>query len=300
MNSNMIQRGSEQGPDKGISKLSAEIVIPSYRRLPILQRTIRQLRLLYPDTHVCLGIQDQLKTEELDSKIVQDGKTRVEMITTPGTTTALNHCIRTSQADVVLIMDDDAVSCHGWLESHLAAFTTDPGLAYTSGREVRSSQGRSSFSELVRILAELAAGVFLRRDTILNGRIVGWTTHMGLIFANFDQPGSCRINAPRGCNMAVRRLDFLKLGGFTEEFRGNAWGFEAEFGVRMAHQGRYGRYLGDAIVIHHELASGGSRTAQKDQWFDDFLFNHRLLIRHLGPQAWIGSLPRLLKKRFFS
>jgi len=279
------------------ASLSAEIVIPSYRRLDILQRTFQRLRSLYPETPVCLGIQDLMQPGEIDSLIGHDPNTRVELLSSPGTTPALNHCLRTSRADIVLIMDDDAVPCHGWLEAHLEAFGKDPGLAYTSGREVRSTRGRSALSEFVRIIVESAAGSFLSRETKLNGRIVGWTTWSGLIFGNFDQPGSCRINAPRGCNMAVRRDAFMTLGGFNEHFRGNAWGFEAEFGLRTEKAGCRGRYVGDAIVVHHEVPTGGSREASSGQWFADFLFNHTLLIKQLGAQAWIGALPRLIKKR---
>jgi GT2 family glycosyltransferase len=104
------------------------------------------------------------------------------------------------------------------------------------------------------------------------------------------------INSPRGCNMAVRREPFVKIGGFNNDFKGNAWGFEADFGLRVAREkGGYGKYVGNAIVIHHEAPSGGSRNSKKDKWFSDFLYNHKLLINNIGLQAWIGSIPRLIK-----
>jgi GT2 family glycosyltransferase len=279
---------------------TVELIIPSYNRLAILKESLRMVRMVYPDLMICLGIQGDMPDAGFHEQLRNDPYMRIEALLAPSTTRTLNHCIKTSRADIILILDDDAVPHFGWLEAHVSAFHADPELAYTSGREVRSSKGRSSFSELIRILVEGLFGFFLGKDKKIDGRIVGWISRSGFIFGNFDVPGVCTINAPRGCNMAVRRSTFQQLGGFEEKFRGNAWGFEAQFGVRMARTDKFGRYLGDAIVIHHEVPSGGSRQASRAGWFSDFLFNHTLLIKILGPQAWIGSLPRLIKKRIYS
>jgi GT2 family glycosyltransferase len=144
-------------------------------------------------------------------------------------------------------------------------------------------------------MVEWFFGLFVGRDRKLNGRIVGWINRLGVIFGNYDQPGTCVINSPRGCNMAVRRELFLKIGGFNNKFIGNAWGFEADFGLRWAREGRYGRYVGDAIVIHQEVPMGGTRQASKAKWIRDYIYNNKLLIKNIGPQAWLGSVPRLVK-----
>jgi GT2 family glycosyltransferase len=282
------------------SQQSVELVIPSYNRLAVLAGTLARIRTLYPDLRICLGLQGNMPEGDFQALLKNDSHMRMEIMASPGTTVTLNQCVRTSRADIVLILDDDSVPCFGWLEAHEDAFLRDSALAYTTGREVRTTRGRTSFSELVRIVLESVSGLFIAPNRKINGRIVGWTTRSGLIFGNFDQPGSCLINAPRGCNMGLRRDQFLQAGGFNGRFRGNAWGFEAEFGLRMARLGKLGRYVGDAVVTHLEISSGGSRQAKQSEWFDDFLHNHRLLIEVLGPQAWLGSLPRLVKKRIFS
>ncbi len=280
------------------ANLSAELVIPSYNRIDTLRKTLKQVRLLYPGMRICLGLQGEVP-DQFQKEASLDPNMRVQKMPAPGTTPTLNQCIFSSQADIILILDDDAVPHFGWFESHMAAFSNDPELAYTAGREVRSTKEKSSFSEWVRIMVEWFFGLFLGPDKKLNGRIVAWTNRLGLIFGNFDQPGICTINAARGCNMAIRKTAFMKIGGFNDRFRGNAYLFEAEFGARMALAGKYGQYRGDAIVIHHEVPSGGSR-AGKSQWFKDYLFNHKFFIKALGPQAWLGSIPRLVKKGFFN
>ena len=281
------------------TNLTAEVVIPSYNRLNILRNTLKHVRLLYPQAKICLGLQGAMPSRDFQQELDSDHNLRIVKLSAPNTPLTLNRCISTSKADIVLIIDDDAVPCIGWLESHINVYI-NTNLIYTTGREVRLNQGRSSISQFVRIVIEWIFGIFLGNDKIINGRIVGWINKLGFLFGNFDQPGTCNINSPRGCNMSVKRDIFLKAGGFNEQFRGNAWGFEADFGIKMRKQGFDGIYLGDAVVIHAEVSSGGSREASNKQWFKDYLFNHKLLINNLGPQAWIGSFPRLIRKRFLN
>jgi Glycosyl transferase family 2 len=279
--------------------LSCEIVIPSYSRWPTLVTTVAKIRELYPTVPVCLGLQGESPDQELPPRILNDPFLRIERMPRPSSTITLTTCIQSSKADIILILDDDAGPCHGWLEAHMAAFEADPALAYTGGREVRLSRGIPAYSVLVRIIAEAVFGLFLSADKKINGRIVGWFNWLGLFFGNFDQPGFAVINNTRGCNMAVRRETFLAAGGFCPDIIGNGYLFEVEFGLRLARQGKLGRYLGNAVVIHQESPTGGSRAATRMKWFRAFVHNHRQVMKLVGPQGWIGSVPRLVKRLLF-
>ena len=281
------------------ASLTAELVIPSFNRLSVLSVTLRQVRTLYPGLRICLGLQGDMPDEEFQRELDRDEGVRIERMPAPGTTRTLNYCIRSSAADIVLIMDDDAVPCPGWLEAHMAYFGNDPTLVYTSGREIRAAKKRPLISEVLSIIAENTVGLTVGAEKRVRGRIIGWTDRIGLIFGNFDNVGTCLINSPRGCNMAVRKGLFMEMGGFTEEFVGNAWGFEADFGKRAARQGRLGCFIGAAAVVHQEIPSGGSREKRKAEWFRDFLINHRVLMKELGPAGWIGAIPRLLRRYLF-
>jgi GT2 family glycosyltransferase len=281
------------------SSLSVEIVIPSYKRLAIVFETIKKIRQLYPDIKICLGLQGEAPSPEMVASFSTDPNLRIEKMAKPSSTITITECIKTSAADIILILDDDAVPCHGWMESHRAAFESDPDLVYTGGREVRLTKGFTAFSEFIRIIVETVFGLFLSRDKKVNGRIVSWFNGIGLFFGNFDSPGTCLINSARGCNMAVRKDAFLSHGGFCPDIVGNGYLFEVEFGLRLAKQGLLGRYLGDAIVIHREVSSGGSRVANRIKWVRDYVHNHRQVIKIIGPQAWIGSIQRIIKRLLF-
>lgn len=278
------------------TKLTKELIIPSFNRLDVLKKTLEQVRILYPKLGICLGLQGEMPGRAWEAELNKEPLLRIEKLPVPSTTRTLNHCISTSQADIVLLLDDDAVPHFGWLEAHMSAFTDNADLAYTAGREVRSTKEKPVFSVFIRIIVESIAGLLIKKNMKLHGRIIGWINWLGLMFGNYDLPGICLINSPRGCNMALRRDFIVNMGGFEKAFRGNAWGFEADFGLRAAKNGKYGQYRGDAIVVHHESPSGGTREAAKTQWFMDFMNNQKLVIRNIGPQAWLGALPRIAKK----
>jgi GT2 family glycosyltransferase len=279
---------------------SVEVVIPSYNRLSILQNTVAGIRQLYPAVNICLGLQGEMPGPDLEAEFAADPNLRIEKMTFPSSTITMTSCIKSSNADIILILDDDAVPVHGWMEAHLKAFSEDPALAYTGGREIRLSKKRPPVEDIICIINEWIFGLFLPKDRKINGRIVGWFNSVGLFFGNFDMPGSCVINNPRGCNMAVRRDQFLAIGGLSPDIIGNGYLFEVEFGLNMARHGKLGRYVGDAIVIHHEIPTGGSRTTKKQtKWFLDYLHNHKQVMKYIGPQGWVGSMPRLMKRFFF-
>ncbi|MEZ5935286.1 MAG: glycosyltransferase [Alphaproteobacteria bacterium] len=272
--------------------MKTELVIVSYNRSEILADTLESIRRLYPDLRICLGLQGA-DAEALARRFEHAFGLRTVCLESPSVTESLNRAILSSSAEVVLMLDDDAVPCPGWLDAHIAAFEADTALAYTSGREIRVHKGRSVPSELLRMAVETLLRLVVPRGAVLQGRIVGWLTPFGVLLGNLDRPGSCVINAPRGCNMALRTSVFRDMGGFSTAFRGNAWGFEPEFGARLARQGRLGRYVGEAVVLHSEAASGGTRQQKGRAWFEDFLHNHKVLMATVGRQAWLGALPRL-------
>lgn len=278
--------------------LSIEVIIPSYNRMQVLKDTLQRIRQLYPHVKICVGLQGQVPDSGFQSLLERDPELRIEKQSEPATVRSLNHCIETSSADIILLLDDDAIPCPGWLEEHLRAFTDDPALVYTSGRVIELRRNRPAFSEWTRIMTEWFFGIFMGRDKKINGRIVGWINGIGLLFGNFDQPGTCRINAPREGNMGIRREAFIQYGGFNNSFVGNAWGYGSDLGLRMAKKDVYGQYLGSAVVLHLEIPTGGSRGSDKQQWLKDFFHNHKVMLRNIGPQGWIGSIPRLVKKVF--
>ncbi|MBC6715563.1 glycosyltransferase [Aurantimonas sp. DM33-3] len=277
--------------------IKAEVIIPSLGRLEVLNATLVAIRRLYPDLPIRVALQGD-DCRDAVYRNMGEANFTVDYRETPGLIPALNASIRHSAAEICILLDDDAVPCDGWLEAHLGTMSRYPEAAYCYGREVNTTRWRSPVSELLRMGSEAVFGLFLPRETKLRGRIVGWTNGLGVVFGNFFLPGTCVINAPAEGNLAVRRALFLDSGGFDERFRGNAWGYGPQWGLRLAAKGHYGRYCGDAIMIHRQHASGGTRSAQRSVWYEDFVANNRLMWTEVGPFGWVGALPRLARRYF--
>jgi hypothetical protein len=243
-----------------------------------------------------LAIQGDQPSGEFASFLAQDQHIKQSYRVQGGVVEALNAAIGESDAEIILILDDDAIPCPGWVEAHVSALLASPDIAYTCGREVNTVRGRSTLSELLRIVAEQTFGLFVPRNRRIGGRIIGWMTRTGMIFNNFSLPGQAVINAPMEGNLAIRRADFMAMHGFNTKFVGNAWGYGPELGARFAHQGRYGRYVGDAIMLHSPHPSGGSRARVGWSWFRDFVHNNGILVDTAGRIGWLGAIPRLSKR----
>lgn len=273
-----------------------EIIIPSYNRLNRLFQTVRFVCGLYPDIALRLAIQGEAPSGDFAIFIDQHERIKVSHRVQPGVVDALNAAIQETDAEVILLLDDDALPCPGWLEGHVSGLLSSPDVAYTCGREVNVVQGRTAVSEILRITAEMSLGLFVPRSRRIGGRIIGWTTSAGMVFANFCLPGRAVINAPMEGNFAIRVDDFQQMNGFDARFKGNAWGYGLELGYRFARMGRNGLYVGDAIILHYPHPSGGSRNRRGRKWFKDYVHNNSILVRTIGPIAWLGAIPRLIKR----
>jgi Glycosyl transferase family 2 len=281
-------------------RIAVELIIPSCNRLSRLYQTLVVVRTLYPEVPICLALQGEQPAGGFADCIAADPHLRVEAFAEPNVVGALNASIATSAADVILLLDDDALPAPGWMEAHLAALAAHPEAPYTCGREVNAVHWRPVASELTRIAAEAAFGLFLSSDKKICSRIVGWTNRLGFQFGNFFLPGQCLINSPMEGNLAVRRAAFLAAGGFNSRYRGNAWSFGPEFGLRLARTGGgLGRYVGEAVIIHQPYPTGGSRQASRRQWYADYVFNNRVFIETVGVAGWLGAMPRLVKRYFY-
>lgn len=276
-------------------ELISEIVIVSYKRQEILLKTLESIRRVYSNIPICLGLQEEHPHGALSDFIENDQNIRIEYRERPSITQTLNQCIASSRSDVVLLLDDDSIPCEGWLESHLSEFTHNPRLLYTCGREIRVNKGFSLFARLTRIVMEALFSPFTSSNFKSNGNIIGYFNSLGILFGNFDQSGKCMINSPRGCNMGVRREPFVQSGGFDERFVGNGWGFETAFGLDHAKQGSWGRYVGDAIVLHYEANSGGSRQEKGDHYKKAYQHNNKLLMERASKASVLGQLLRKIK-----
>ncbi len=119
------------------------------------------------------------------------------------------------------------------------------------------------------------AGRIIDKNETLNREQSGpvcRVTATGKVYGNASSGVRQDVNAPRGANMSFRRAVIVQVGGFDEQFRGNAMREETDFSLRVVKAGWQIVYDPEIPVTHLGL-SGGSRSSDRLRWYRDFFFN---------------------------
>jgi len=154
---------------------------------------------------------------------------------------ARNRALRETSASIVLFTDDDAVCRAGWIEAHARAF---------ADREVVGTGGR--------ILPVLPKGTPDWYETLVSRKNGGPTSRYDFGDEAMDMVGKEDRLFPFAANMGVRRDAALGAGGFREDLGwGSEWlpGEETDLMCRLFERGGRVRYVPEAVVEHHVLAS---------------------------------------------
>jgi GT2 family glycosyltransferase len=193
----------------------------------------------------------------------------------PSVVAAANLGARTARGDVLLFVDDDIrVDDPDFVAAHARRYA-DPAVGGVAGRVLDAHDPRP--------------GAFDPRsaDPVWGFFHTGWA---------HDTPGEV-VTAP-GANMSFRRDLVLKLGGFDERLRGNAFRWENDFCLRVRAAG-YRVVYDPAPTVHHFYGSAGGnenrhllgRAADSHAWYRDFFHNQAYVtLKHAPARA----VPRLL------
>jgi glycosyltransferase involved in cell wall biosynthesis len=179
-----------------------------------------------------------------------------------------NNGVGAALGEIVVLADGDAVLPAHFLEAHYRSHQgTDRlaliGLAYYMGK--RERLGGSLRRLRVKIRVERIRQEYLR----------------GLSEEGRFSLGTCLSSV----HCSFKRKDFLKVGGFDEDFDG-IWGDEdIELGHRLAKAGVQFEFMNETIAYHrwHE------RVASR-KWSDEnrlmFLIKHQELLKHRLINIW--------------
>jgi len=142
-----------------------------------------------------------------------------------------------AHGDVLILLNDDAAAEPGFVDAHLAALADNPGAAATAGRLVSWDGRRHDF---VRGAVTFDAHAF--------------QTGQGWPIDDFDPPGTGdAMPFPCGGNMAIRREDWSRLGGFDPRLF--AYFEDVELGWRLWSMGREVGAAPDAVARHRGAAT---------------------------------------------
>ena len=205
-----------------------------------------------------------------------------------GTVRSLNRGAALALGSILVFTDDDCIADAEWL-ARLVADYTSPHIGGVGGRVIPIENDQ---------VRPLAARGDLR---------IGCVDATGGITGNFDLESDAAIQVDHlsGANMSFRRELFERLGGFDENYAGNCYRFETEWGVRVRHAGFVLLFDPCAVVAHRRAIVGGNRL-QAEEWFYWYARNHiyflAMYFPHLRAARWRFAwrlLARLARQESF-
>ena len=251
------------------------VIVPTYNREEDLVTTVRLLlNSEYPRDSWELIIVDQtLKHAPETLKYLLD----LEKTTAPvvrwirppevqfaSLTKARNLGIaNASKAEILLFVDDDVEVKPEFIQSHVSGYENEK-VGATVGRVLVPGGPRSA----------------------PEGAPVGRITWFGAFINNYEREQSGEAGNLIGCNFSVRKIALLRAGLFDERFMGNALREDSDMAVRILGAGFTIYFVAEALALHNQTASGGTRSqTDRIKWYYALFFNN-FLFYHNWAKPW--------------
>lgn len=245
------------------------VIIPTYRRFQPLLDTLADLlaQTWHPETissvEIIVADQNPRWPDKFESRQAElAARENIVWLTldSPGVVNARNTAVEHSTGEILLFLDDDVrIPNRRFLERHVANYR-DEEISAVTGRELSSDMAESptlpSDDEL--------PGHPEREATPL------WSDQPAVFHAlHFGREGTDRFRAHTfcTCNGSIRRSEFLRVGGFDENFSGNSYGDDYDLAIRLAEAEGKLVYDPQAALIHLQAPMGGLRLKDRSNRF---------------------------------
>lgn len=242
--------------------MKISVVIPTLNREKELIDTIEKvLEDKYPDFEVIVVDQTEIHRPETADRL-SELREKVEIIAEPikSLPHARNVGVAHSSGEIILFLDDDIIPQPGLISAH-AALYEDAKVGGVGGRIVAAGdEGKPEPSRVVTITA--------------------WGAFKDYFYATHAE----KVATVRGANMSFRRDLYIKLGGFDENYVGNAMREETDFSFRLRKLGYRLVFEPAAEVFHLLTPTGGARSGDRVGRYRTFFRNNTyFFLRHFNP-----------------
>ena len=228
------------------SKMSAgvSVVVPTYRRGPVLLDTIKYLLALEPPPLEILVV-DQTEAHppevagELE-RLQNVGRLRCLRLASPSIPRAMNTGLQEARGEVVLFFDDDVVPQKDVVAVHRQVYAAHPEAWAVAGQVIQPEDAAGT-----RLIRPVRSGSFLEQD----------------LDFHFGGDSPAWVSNVIACHLSVKRAAALAAGGFDENFIPPvSFRFETEFAKRLIAAGGKIRFESRASVRHLRAGGGGTRA----------------------------------------
>jgi GT2 family glycosyltransferase len=247
---------------------SLSIIIPTRGRDGCVRQTLRDLAAQdYPDFDIWLVDQNDSPLSALERDA---GKAPLHHEKMPplGSHAGRNHAIARARGELCIFVDDDVRVPAGFLAAHARAYAAlPPEVGAVAGRVVQPRDGYSD--ETMREM----------------GRAARYNRWLGRVSGNFVGSEPAFVEHIHECNFSARTEALRRIGGFNEEFRGNAYFEGADLALRLIEAGYRIAYRPEISLTHLQEGAGGNRVTDKAAHTYWFMRNYGLL-NSLHMKTW--------------
>lgn len=258
--------------------MNLSVVIPTYKRHEVLFKTAEQILKQSKDFKELIIVDQFGRPDEglnLLHKQDKQKKIRYFNLHKTGISVSKNFGLSKATGDIVLFIDDDIVPEKDLIKNHLLCYR-DPQVIGVAGR----------------IDEPWAA----ETDTQLTGRV---DRSLARFIKNFAKTPLQEVDFASGANMSFRREAINKIGGFDENFNKGIGFEELDLSLRLKRVVKKRIiYQPKAGVFHLHFINGGTRLADKSQYWYLFYRNYGVLYRNNG-QLWQLPVFFLFQAKYF-
>jgi len=237
------------------------IIIPSRGRDQCLRTTLEDLKnQTNKDFDVWVVDQNEVPLNGLEHSFPDKERFHHETMPPLGSHAGRNHAIFKTAAEYCLFVDDDVRISPDFVEQHLKAFKScDRRVGALAGRVIQPKDG------------------YTQEQMQEMGRLARYNKWFGHVTGNFVGGGSGEVEHIHECNFSARTTVLKAIGGFNEEFKGNAYFEGADLALRIIDAGFSVKYNPELVLTHLQEGAGGNRVSEKARHTYWFMRNYGLL-----------------------
>lgn len=250
------------------------IIIPTFKRK---NSTIRLLYSLLPqltENYEVIIVEQHKNNNKYYRNVLSKFKERYKYIFIKQSSTpiAKNIGVKNASSQYLLFLDDD-VTVHDDLISHHIASLNIKNVGGVAGRVI-------------------TPGTKIE----YNNKKVGKITLLGKFTDGYSSTVKQEVDTVIGCNASWRKDVFYKVGGFDENYTGNAMREESDLSLKVKQLGYRILFDPKACVTHHREEKGGNRkTEGRLKWYFHFFSNETYFYLKFKPKL---LLPLMLFTRW--
>lgn len=235
------------------------VIIPTRGRDLCLRRTLESFAIqTFQDFEIWVVDQNDSAIANLKA---HTGKAVLHHVSMPpqGSHAGRNLAIFQTKSTFCIFVDDDVVVPPQFIQLHIHALTCQSNFSVIAGRVLQPKDGFTE-EQLKRL-----------------GKKARYNHWFGMISGNFIGNKSGEVQHLHECNFSARTEALKAVGGFNEEFLGNAYFEGADLGLRLIKAGYRIFYEPSISLTHFQESSGGNRENNKSTHTYWYMRNYALL-----------------------